>query len=147
MVARYRDGDVPLKPWNDSPIKAVIEKLHDELPARFDAFDLTGALDQIWDQLVRGLNKYVEQQAPWVLAKEVHQAGLDETLYDLVEGLRVAAVLLDPFIPNSAESILRAIGQPVSTSWDQVAYGLTVNAQVEAASPLFPRVDAPTTAA
>jgi methionyl-tRNA synthetase len=147
MVARYRDGEVPLKPWDDSPVRAVIEKLRSDLPARFDAFDLTGALDQVWEQLVRGLNRYVEQQAPWVLAKDANQTWLDETLYDLVEGLRVAAVLLYPFIPNSAESILRAIGQPLSTSWDQVAYGLTVDAHVEAAPPLFPRVDAATTAA
>jgi methionyl-tRNA synthetase len=147
MVARYRDGDLPLKPWDDSPIKAVIERLRNDLPARFDAFDLTGALDQIWEELVHGLNRYVEQQAPWVLAKEENQAALDETLYDLVEGLRVAAVVLHPFIPNSAETILRAIGQPVSTSWDQVAYGLAGEAHVEAAPPLFPRVDAATTAA
>jgi methionyl-tRNA synthetase len=147
MVARYRDGAVPLKPWDDSPVKAVIDKLRGELPGRFDAYDLTGALDLIWDELVRGLNRYVEQQAPWVLAKEADQAWLDETLYDLVEGLRVAAVLLSPFIPNSAHSILQAIGQPIDLSWEQVDYGLAATARVEAAAPLFPRVDAPTAAA
>jgi methionyl-tRNA synthetase len=147
MIARYRDGAIPLKPSDGSPVKASIEKLRAELPARFDAFDLTGALDQIWDELVRGLNRYVEQRAPWALAKEPGQAQLDETLYDLGEGLRVAAILLYPFIPRSAEAVLRALGQPVTTAWDQVAYGLATEAHVDAAPPLFPRVDAPTAAA
>jgi methionyl-tRNA synthetase len=146
MVARYRDGRIPLAPW-DSPVKAVVGKLQQELPSRFDRFDVTGALDQIWEELVRGLNRYVEQQAPWVLAKDANQAWLDEVLYDLVEGLRVAAVLLYPFIPNSAESILSALGQPIATSWEQTSYGLISEAQIEPAAPLFPRVDAPTAAA
>jgi methionyl-tRNA synthetase len=55
--------------------------------------------------------------------------------------------LLSPFIPNSAHSILQAIGQPIDLSWEQVDYGLAATARVEAAAPLFPRVDAPTAAA
>ena len=73
---------------------------------------------------------------------------LDRVLYDLVDGLRAVAIALAAYLPDTASRILDALGQPASLDWDGVAYGRTLAAQgVEAAAPLFPRVDEPAPAA
>ena len=66
----------------------------------FERLDFTGALERVWE-LVRALNRYVEEQAPWELAQsdEASAAQLDETLATLAEGVRVLGVLLWPFLP------------------------------------------------
>jgi hypothetical protein len=80
--------------------------------------DLSGALETIWT-LVRRLNRYVEEQAPWKLAKDAGVEGtagaqaaaaLDATLWDLAESLRLLSVLLHPFIPQTAAAIRGRLG-------------------------------------
>jgi methionyl-tRNA synthetase len=147
MIARYRDGQIPAA----EPAPAVAEavaSLGASLPERLDAFDLTGALDAIWGE-VRRLNRYVEEAAPWELAKdEARQEELDGVLYTLVDGLRAVAVTLSPYIPDTAARILAALAQPEDVAWENVAAGRTATAaEIEPAAPLFPRVDAPTAAA
>ena len=71
---------------------------------------MTAALDEIW-QRVRRLNRYVEEQAPWALAKDEARAGeLDTVLASLAEGLRVLTVLLHPWLPEATATLLGALG-------------------------------------
>ena len=78
---------------------------------RLDEVELTAALDEIW-QRVKRLNRYVQDEEPWQLAKDEAQAErLDQVLYSLAEGLRVVSVLLHPFMPGSAERLLAALGR------------------------------------
>ena len=142
MSARYRGGTLPIAPREDSPIAAAVATLGAEVASQIDVFDITRALECIW-QLVRELNRYVVVRAPWTIAKdEARAAELDEVLYDLCEGLRIAAVALAAHLPTTAEQILGALGQPVELAWTGVAYGQLVAAEgVEAAPPLFPRVE------
>lgn len=147
MVHRYRDGRLPLA--EPSPeLVAVVDRVRTESAARLDEFDVTGALEAIWE-LVRTLNRHVEQAAPWELAKdEAHSVELDRVLYELVGGLRAVAVVLAAFVPETSARILAALGQPPGVSWEEAAVGRVVAAQgIEPAPPLFPRVDAPTAAA
>ena len=97
---------------------------------------------------MRRLNRHVEQTAPWELAKDESRAAeLDRVLYELADGLRAVAVALAAFVPETAERILAALGQPATLDWDGVAAGKAEAAEgIEPASPLFPRVDAPTAA-
>ena len=77
-----------------------------------DRLEVTQALELIW-QRVRRLNRYVEERAPWQLARDPEAAGaLDETLASLAEGMRVVSVLLHPYIPRAARELLEAIGAP-----------------------------------
>jgi len=147
MIARYRDGRIP-DPVEHSALAGVIDAVQRDVPARLDAFDVTGAIDVIWE-LVRALNRHVEQTRPWDLAKEEQRAAeLDRALYELADGLRIATIALSPYLPRSATQILRALGQPDDLAWSNVESGNTVAASgIEPAPPLFPRVDAPTTAA
>jgi methionyl-tRNA synthetase len=141
MIARYRDGQITVVP-GESNLSEAIAAVKREVPARLDVFDLTGAIDVIWD-LVRGLNRHVEQTKPWELAKDEARAGeLTRVLYELADGLRVAAVALSPYLPRTAPQILRALGQSEELGWEQVEEGRTIAAEgIEPATPLFPRVD------
>ena len=90
-----------------------------------------------------------EASAPWQLAKDEARAEeLDRVLYDLVDGLRVVAVALAAYVPETSSRILEALGQPGDLAWDRVAYGRTEAVEgIEPAAPLFPRVDEPAPAA
>ena len=128
----------------DGVIAGAIAPLGADVAERLDAFDVTGALERIWE-VVRTLNREVETTAPWQLAKDARRADeLDRVLYDLVDGLRAVAVALAAYVP--ADSRGRARGPPpaASVDWSLVAYGLTGETEgIEAAPPLFPRLDAP----
>ena len=82
------------------------------------------------------------------LAKAERTPPVSTGLYALADGLRVVAVALHAYLPETTQQILRALGQPEEFKWNAVAPGRTVEAKdVEAAAPLFPRVEAPAAAA
>ena len=103
----------PSRPPRPTPqLVADVDPMIGEVCELLDRADLTGALDAIW-QRVRRLNRYVEEQAPWVLAKDEARAGdLDRVLASLSEGLRVVAVALHPWIPESVGKLLGALAAP-----------------------------------
>ncbi len=147
MIARYRDGRLREVPGS-AELAANLDRVGSEVAARLDVFDITGALEVVWE-LVRGLNRHVEQTAPWELAKDEARAeDLDRVLFDLADGLRAVAVALASFVPETSQRILAALGQSDDVSWELVAAGRTVAGEgIEPAPPLFPRVDPPTAAA
>jgi methionyl-tRNA synthetase len=144
MIARYRDGRLR-EVEGSGELAAEIDRVGGEVAARLDAFDITGALEVVWE-LVRRLNRHVEQTAPWELAKDDTRAeDLDRVLFELADGLRVAAVALAGFVPETSERVLTALGQSTDVSWDLAASGRTEALEgIEPAPPLFPRVDPPT---
>ncbi len=148
MIDRFLGGELPARPADGSPVRALVADLGGDLAARFDVFDLTGALERIWE-VVRGLNRHVESQAPWQLAKDAAtRAELEQTLYDLADGLRVVAVALASYVPETSSKILEALGASPSVDWGEVEYGRTpALSGMAPAPPLFPRVDAPAPAA
>ena len=148
MIARYLDGLLPAQASDDSPVQALVEPLARDVAEHLDRYDITGALERIWE-VVRGLNRYVESKAPWQLAKDdSRRADLERTLYDLADGLRVVAVALAAYLPETSPRILGALGEsPAEIGWDRVAYGLTPAREgIVSAEPLYPRIDAPTAA-
>jgi methionyl-tRNA synthetase len=146
MIERYRDGVVPdAEPAAE--LAAQFEGLADSVSAHLDQVDLTTALDEIW-QRVKLLNRYVQDEQPWQLAKEDSQAArLDTVLAGLAEGLRVVSVILHPFMPDSAERLLAALGQ------EDLALAAARFGAVPGGTPcgelgqLFPKVEAETPAA
>jgi methionyl-tRNA synthetase len=142
MIARFRDGRLAAASGRTQELADEIDALRAEIPDALDAFDLTGAAERIWS-FVRTLNRYVTERKPWELAKDPVRAGeLDQVLFDLADGLRVAAVALAAYLPETTPRILAALKQPDDVGWGQVAYGLLQPAEgVEAAPPLFPRLE------
>jgi len=109
MIRRYRDGVIP-EVDTDSELAADFDGLLTEVTELFDRFELTQALETIWRR-VRRLNRYVEERAPWQLAKVQEQSGaLDQTLASLAEGIRVVTVLLHPYMPETTTKLLGAFG-------------------------------------
>jgi methionyl-tRNA synthetase len=109
MVHRYRDG-VAAAVGLDPELEGEFAGLVGEVESLIDRAELTSALEVIW-QRVRRLNRYVEERAPWQLAKDEGSAQqLDVVLSSLVAGIRVVAVLLHPYLPRSTDKLLGALG-------------------------------------
>jgi methionyl-tRNA synthetase len=145
MVRRYRDGNVP-QVAVDPMIAQEFDGLAEQVGDLFDRAETTQALDVIWRR-VRRLNRYVEERQPWQLAKdESRGAELDETLTTLFEGLRVATVLLHPYMPDSTQKLLDSLGAPdnsyASAHLSAGAVGaLSGGVDLPQLEPLFPKLD------
>jgi methionyl-tRNA synthetase len=145
MISRYRDGSLH-RVEGEAPVDA--DGLRLALRERFDRFDITGALEEIW-QVIRELNRYVEATAPWQLAKDESRAAeLDGVLYNLADGLVAVATALSPYLTETAPQILAALRQPGDLALERIRPRSAEPTQaIEPAPPLFPRVDQPTAAA
>jgi methionyl-tRNA synthetase len=139
MVHRYRDGIPPAVPL-DGELAPEFAGLAREVEGMIDRAELTAALDAIW-QRVRRLNRYVEERAPWRLAKDEARAQeLDRVLSTLVAGLRVLGVLLHPYIPASTDKLLDALGTEdrslACARWDSTQ---ALGARIGQLDSLFPK--------
>jgi len=142
MLKRYRNGIVPAK---SNELAADAAKATDETRTLFQQSQLQSALQSIWG-LVNRANQYVDQTAPFKLAKDPAQAQrLDEVLYNLAETCRVLAVLLNPFLPGTTAKIYAQLGLNGEPDKFELATwgGLTAGHQIGEPAPLFPRKDEP----
>ena len=140
MLNRYRNGT--LETTSDE-LAADAEKWIAEARRNYEAHQIQAALVSVWG-LVDRANQYVEQTAPFKLAKQEDQADrLNEVLYNLAEACRILAVLLWPVIPETAEKIFEQVGIDGSPAnfdlakWGGLAKGHTC----QKPTPLFPRKD------
>jgi methionyl-tRNA synthetase len=138
MIGRYRDGVVPAVDV-DPALAPDFDGLVPEVCELLDRAEITQALERIW-QRVRRLNRYVEERAPWQLAKDEAQAGaLDVTLRSLAEGIRTVTVLLHPYIPETAAKLLAALGEE-DLALESAAFGARPGGAAVAKLPqLFPK--------
>ena len=140
MLNKYRGGLVPAA---SRELEADTAQAVAAARSSLEASDLQEALVAIWN-LVNRANLYVEQTAPFRLAKDPAQAArLDEVLYNLVEICRILAVMLNPFMPQASAKIWAQLNLPAGDlPWNLTAWGgLQPGHQVGAPQPLFPRKD------
>jgi methionyl-tRNA synthetase len=140
MIGRYRAGVVPAGSADDLRAEAAtMAKAHQEAMARLD---LHGALEALWKFISRG-NRYVEENAPWKLAKDPSQTSrLDAVLYNLAESVRLISVLVAPFMPVIAPQIRAqlGVGDKIDVLSKEVAWGrLAAGTKVGQVTPLFPK--------
>jgi len=138
MISRYRDGELPAVA-TDAALRADFQALPEQVAERLDRFELSSALELIW-QRVRRLNRYVEERAPWQLARQPDAgAALDQTLASLAEGLRVVSVLLHPYMPACTQRLLQALGAP-DADWGATGFAeQAAGGRVCALEALFPK--------
>ena len=147
MIGKYRDGVVPSPPAapGESALAAEAAAVVEAAEAALRDFNLSGGLEAIW-LFVRRLNRFVEERAPWKQAKAGPETALDDTLWNLAEGLRLLAVLLHPYMPATSEAMYSRLGLeagPQAVAWEQARWGLLApGATVAAGPPLFPRIEA-----
>ena len=150
MVGKYFDGTLPAEQAvdaeKDAELESLIAGLRGKYEEQMEHFAFQNALAEIFKVIGRA-NKYIDENAPWVLAKDMEGNGprLARVMYNLLEVLRVSATLLTPFIPDSAAEVLKQIGAGEACStWEAAGqYGvLPANVTVARGENLFPRVDA-----
>ena len=147
MVDKYFAGIVPApieEDILDNELKELALATAPKAAAHFDKLAFSEALSAIW-QLVGRANKYIDETAPWVLAKdESKKARLGTVLYNLMEVIRIATVLSSPAMPLLSGKVSEQIGMDLTHAvWaDGEKWGLTVpGAKVEKKDAIFPRID------
>jgi methionyl-tRNA synthetase len=145
MIVRYCDGIMPTPAAGndlDRALEADIQRTIEAARSGFARFELSVALQAIWDVLVRGVNQYIVKREPWKLAKRAEDRGLLETtLYHSADALRVIAVLVDPVMPEAAERIRRMLGLQQEQWTDLKANTLRAGTRLGPIEPLFPRIE------
>lgn len=127
----------------DEEVKALAVKTLADVDLCINEYKISDSVACILT-LARRLNKYIDETMPWALAKdEAQKARLGTVLYNLLEGIRYLAVLLTPYMPDTAEAIFEQLGTDVR-DYDslKVFGGLKVGEKVGTAKPLFSRIDA-----
>ena len=148
MVEKYFGGTLPTERESsdaDDDLKQMASTLRDRYETEMEHFQFQNALEQIFKTIQRA-NKYIDENAPWTLAKDpANRARLAAVMYNLLETVRICAVLLTPFIPDSAEKIFDQIGAcPCCRTWEKanVWGSLRPDVTVHKGEALFPRIDA-----
>jgi len=139
MTQKYLDGRVPA-PAADG-IAQTAAGTAAAYRAAMDRLAFDEALRAVWDYL-RALNRYVDERAPWALHKQGDTAALDAALGTLWEGIRIAACLVQPVMPNTAQHLARQLGWDAEWTWPRVQWGgATAGARVNPGAVLFPRIE------
>ena len=145
MSYKYFDGIVlepSCKEEIDSDLIKSISCLYKIVDEKMDELHISEAIDAIFDVL-RKCNKYIDDTTPWILAKdETKKDRLATVLYNLLESIRICAILLSPFMPTSVDKILYQLNTKV-TSYDSCKkFGqIEINNQLNKPEPIFLRID------
>jgi len=140
MLKRYRNGVVPVR---SDELSADAEKVIAETKSFLEQNELQKALQSIWSLVTRA-NQYVDRTAPFKLAKDPAQAQrLDEVLYNLTETCRILAVLIWPYLPETAAKLNAQLGLPGEPNKFSAAVwgGLIAGHTIGEPAALFPRKD------
>ena len=147
MAEKYFGGTLPEARESDlidNELIAMIRETAGRYAEQMDRFQLHLGLEEVF-KLIQRANKYIDETAPWVLARdEAKKPRLATVLYNLLEALRVSLTMLTPFMPESCDKAFAQIGADADArSWDKAGeYGvLPANISVRKGETLFPRID------
>lgn len=147
MIEKYHGGVVTHKEGTEAVDKDFIALVNETVAGYSDAMDhmeLNQAIKDVWNLIGRA-NKYIDETAPWILAKDPAQAErLQAVMYNLAEALRIIAILIAPFVPVTAPKIYEqlGLGKPESFFMADAVWGkLATGTKVQKGEPLFPRIE------
>ncbi|MEH6896134.1 methionine--tRNA ligase [Bacillus velezensis] len=149
MIQKYFDGEIGSYEGNvtdfDSELSSVAGETVKAYEKAMENMEFSVALSTLW-QLISRTNKYIDETAPWVLAKDQEkEKELRSVMYHLAESLRISAVLLQPFLTQTPEKMFAQLGVEGQSlkAWDSIqTFGQLKNAKVKKGEPLFPRLEA-----
>ena len=140
MVNKYFDGVVTNKKVStdfDEDLIRMINEVDQKVEKKMDSLEVGSALDEIFE-LLRRSNKYIDETTPWTLAKEENKKDeLETVLYNLLESIRVSAVNLESFLPETSEKIFAQLQIDNKNN----KYEDCLKYQVGTPEPLFQRID------
>lgn len=149
MVEKYFDGVVPSYVESATPydveLHSLIQNTVQRFEAEMDELQFSVALTHVWE-IVRAGNKYIENNAPWNLAKDPAKRNvLGSVLYSLLELLRIVSILIQPFMVRTPKAIWKqiTITSEQETNWESIyTFGvLQSGRKVNKGNPIFPRLD------
>ena len=148
MVGKYFGGKLPeaqaAGDFDDS-LAELASETKSLVEASMDAMQFSTALTDLW-KFVSRTNKYIDETAPWVLAKEESNAPrLGRVMYNLCEALRHISIMLAPFLPDTSDKIAAVLGlSEEQRTWQSLdKWGaLCPTAEIGKTDPIFPRIDA-----
>ena len=149
MAEKYFGGRLPearqTNPELDEGLIAQVSALRGQYEGQMEKYQFQNALELVFKAVQRA-NKYIDENAPWALAKDMEANGtrLGTVLYHLLETIRICTILLTPFMPESCEKIFQQTGADASCqTWDSAAeWGiLPAGVTVRKGENLFPRID------
>ena len=148
MLAKYFDGILPAASAADAVDEAFIARFPQavkSVDSLMDELAFNKALQSIWE-LVSAANKYIDDTAPWALAKKAEdRERLGTVMYNLCEAVRLVGLLVAPFMPETAARIAAILGgdsADLAIAGHDRWGGLAAGTRIEKASPLFPRIEA-----
>ena len=148
MVNKYFGGQVPSYPGIQNDVDKELEEFSLKQIELFDEkwnnYEIANSIQEIWN-LISRTNKYIDETSPWILAKEEETEKLASVMYHLIENLRKIAILIKPFMNDTADNILRQIGVTDESliNWNSLKQydklnGLKV---IEKGEPIFMRLN------
>lgn len=147
MVNKYFGGTIPTERTAgefDEGLIALATATKAKVEAYADEMQFSQALTELW-ALISRTNKYIDETAPWVLAKdEANRGRLAAVMYNLCEAIRIISILVSPFLPHTAPKIQAQLGAPAAVlSWEQAGdWGLLpAGFSVQKGEIIFPRID------
>ncbi|MCQ2420828.1 MAG: methionine--tRNA ligase [Clostridia bacterium] len=148
MVEKYFGGTLPEEKQAaelDESLISMLSSLRSRYEAEMEKFQFQNALEEIFKCIQRS-NKYIDETAPWTLAKDMEANGkrLAAVMYNLLESVRICSTLLLPFIPESCEKIFAQIGACENCrTWENAAVWGTLSqtVTVHKGEAIFPRID------
>ena len=147
MINKYFDSKVvkPSKQYFEveADFESVIENAIEKTCKNFDNFEFQNGLNELWS-IVRRANKYIDETAPWVLAKdETKKEELNSVMYHLYEAIRIVAVLVQAVMPDASKVILEELAvNEENQKFENIKYGKTEKAEVtKTPIVLFKRLD------
>ncbi|MBW2185120.1 MAG: methionine--tRNA ligase [Deltaproteobacteria bacterium] len=147
MLSKYFDGVLPepcdATEFDQNFINQFPEKM-EIIDKQMNDLAFNKSLVSIWE-LIRSANKYIDDTAPWALAKDADKKEqLGGVMYNLLEAIRLVGLLVGPFMPDTATQILNILGedgQNLSLNDQDQWGGLKAGVTIEKATPMFPRIE------
>jgi len=148
MINKFCDGKIPepsSRQDEDTELFDLAGRIPGEVEELLEKMEMAGSLAKIWE-LVNKSNKYIEDMAPWSLAKSPEtKARLGTVMYNLAEVIRIVAVLCTPYMPTLPNKIYQQLGisdnkevhcWDSAKKWGNIPYGVEINR----GEPIFPRI-------
>ena len=147
MIEKYHGGVVTntgVIEAVDEDLQALVKTTAENFAKDMDAMEINSAIKGVW-ALISRANKYIDETAPWILAKdEAKAARLQTVMYNLAETLRVVAILVAPFIPSTSPKIYTQLGLEVPAEFllTDAEFGkMADGTKVQKGEPLYPRIE------
>jgi len=146
MIEKYCGGIVPegkSQDGRDGELRSLATAVAAKVEGHMDKFNFNLALEEIW-ALVRRTNKYIDETAPWILARdEAAREKLDTVMHNLAESLRIISVLIYPFMHTTSKEIRKQLGiWYADVAWeDAFVFDMMKGEKVKRGDAIFPRLD------